>query len=258
MTKKPPTHPLWRYMPPEGHLPPPISVPGRRPGRAPYQPRQYEVADVQPLRVDGRWQPQEILRVLGPGAHEGEYLTRLIVACALIQGVHRVRELTDRLLQLLRVASPRIELMGKEDGLRPRRPLLDGLAGRLKKARAELVQTRARATNDLPSEPPNPDGLRVVDLAILCEHVQGVILATEISTRRNVTGIDFATQICNVSPALRFAEDWLDRALGSVHMHGILLYLPPEYGRVLVVYDDGRLAYDPAAAMSRVDDRKTP
>ncbi len=236
-------HKLWNYMRSVAHSPPPP----RARGEMQLPPRKVTKADLEPLRDDIEWRPTRILARFGPAPNEREYLSRLIVACAVLQGAHRVLELTERLQTIMKNARPRTKRMLEEESLAPRKTVLEKVDKRIEEARLELVQTRARAANDFDDEPLNPDGLRFVDLAILTSHVRTAVLCHEVTTRRNLRGIDYGIAVISRAPDLAYAEAWVERALGSAKMNGILLYWPREYGRVLVVYDDGRLAYDPGA-----------
>jgi hypothetical protein len=242
--------PLWTYMPTFAHAPPPS--PSSQ--QMKYQPRQITEADMQPLRIDTAWRPVQVLKWFGPARANHEYLPRLLVACAVLQGVHRILELGERLLALITIQYPRVLQMLRDEALAPKKPQLEELKGRLELARYELTQTRARAANDIDGEPQNPDGLRVMDLDILKTHCQMVVIGHELTSRRNVTGIDYGLSIAINVPNQRYVEDWLDRALGSSELHGILLFTPREYGRPIIVYDDGRLAYDPAQPLEGEDD----
>jgi hypothetical protein len=232
-------------MPTFAHAPPP------RPTKQQmaYPPRDITDADLQPLRIDAQWRPVRVLEWFGPARHDHEYLARVIVASAVLQGVHRILELAERLLHLINVQFPRVAQMLRDDSLEQKKPQLEELRGRLELARYELPQTRARAANDIDGEPLNPDGLRVMDLEVLKVHTQMCIIGHELTSRRNVTGIDYGLAVAINVPSQHYAEAWLDRALGSSEMNGILLFTPPEYGRPILVYDDGRLAYDPAQPM---------
>ena len=248
MTKK--KGPLWTYMPTLAHAPPP------RPSaeQMQFQPREITEADIQPLRVDSAWRPVQVLKWFGPARADHEYLARMLVACAVLQGVHRILELSERLLVLISIQYPRVLQMLRDEALESKKPQLLELKGRLELARHELTQTRARAANDIDGEPQNPDGLRVMDLEILKAHSQMIVIGHELTTRRNVAGIEFGLSVALNVPNQRYVEDWLDRALGSSELHGILLFTPEEYGRPIIVYDDGRLAYDPAQPLEGEDD----
>jgi hypothetical protein len=248
--KKKKQSPLWTYMPTLAHAPPP------RPSKQQLQfkPRDISEQDIQPLRVGTAWRPVQVLKWFGPARADHEYLARLVVACAVLQGVHRILELAERLLGLITIQYPRVLQMLRDDALESKKPQLLELKGRLELARYELTQTRARASNDLDGEPQNPDGLRVMDLDILKSHCQMVVIGHELTTRRNVTGIEYGLSVAINVPNQRYVEDWLDRGLGGSDLNGILLFTPPDYGRPIVVYDDGRLAYDPAQPLEGEDD----
>lgn len=235
--------PLWHYMQSMALTPPP---PQAR-GEDHLPPREITEADLRPLREGFDWRPTVVLRAYGPSRTDPEYLPRLLVACAILQGVHKLQELTERLIALNNVNLPRVNQMVANDALLPRRGELKALRTRLNTARMELVATRARAANDADADILNPDGLRYVDLAILTEQTETCVLGQEVASRRNVAGIDFGTRVAGQQPHQEYAEEWCDRVLGGANMHGLLLFTPREYARVVVVYADGRLAYDPGA-----------
>lgn len=243
--------PLWHYMRSMAHNPPPA----RAPGVDELPPREITEDDLVPLRgMELEWRPSAILDWFGPARDDSEYLGRLLVGCGVIQGPHRLFELTERLRGMLAAYLPRVDLMRKDDVFSPRKPQLEQLVKQLNTGVKELVQTRARAANDMEGEPANPDGLRMVDLLILVSHVHSAVSAHELAQRRNVAGLDFGLAVARQPPDMRRAEDWLDRLMGNSDLNGILLYWPPSYGRVVIVYEDGRLAYDPGAPIEEDGD----
>lgn len=210
-------------------------------------PRPVTEEDLYPLRVDLEWRPTQILEAFGPARGDREYLGKLLVACGVIQGPHRLAEMADRLRSMQAAFLPRLRRMRDDEAFVQRQGELDELVKRVNTGLKEMVQTRARAANDMEGEPANPDGLRLVDLYILANQVDNAVAAHEVVQRRNVVGIDFGLAVGLRAPDMRYAEDWLDRTMGNAPLNGILLYWPPSYGRVVVVYEDGRLAYDPGA-----------
>ena len=241
MSDDPKKNPLWRYMPTMAHAPPPRPI--HEPGAPP--PRVVEDQDMYLLRVGSEWRPNHILAQFGPARRPSECLPRVLVACAVLQGVHRIYELSDRILALVHHYQPRVRQMVNDEALEARKKVIETLQLKLEAARREIPTTRARAANDRETDPQSPDGLRLLDLRILIEHTEVVVVAHEVSSRRNVVGVDFAHAVAGNPPSMREAEAWLERALGTDELHGILLFWPESYHRVLVVFDDGRLAYDP-------------
>ena len=233
--------PLWHHMRTMALAPPPM----RPKGEEYLPPREITDEDLEPLRTELDWRPTVVLKKFGPVRTEEEYLPRLIVACAVLQGVHRIQDLTERLISLNGVNLPRIQQMIGNDALASRKGELKDLRRRVNSARDELVATRARSANDLDTELLHPDGLRQLDLLILTEQAATTILAYEVVRRRNVAGIDYGLAVARRMPPQEYAEEWCERALGTAKMRGLLLFTPREYGRVIVVYEDGRLAYDP-------------
>jgi hypothetical protein len=171
-----------------------------------------------------------------------------------LHGAHRVREVADRLLAMLAIAIPRVQRMVDDKALDRRKADLKTTLDRMLFARDDLPATRARATND--SDRAHPDGLRFIDLKMLMIHAETTVAGSEIATKRNLTGIDYAMNLAFTSPDQRYATDWVERTLGAplqVLGSGILLFVPQEYGRVVVVHGDGRLAYDPGAPLEDDD-----
>ncbi len=233
--------PLWHYLQRMDLAPPPP----RDRGQDFLPPREITAADLEPLRTGFDWRPTVILRRFGPAPQDEAYLPRLLVACAVLQGAHRIQELSERLIALNNVSTPRVAQMAGDEALASRKGPLKELKKRLNGARDELVATRARAANDLETEQLHPDGLRYVDLAILSQQTETAIRAHEVSRRRNVAGIDYGIGMAGRVPSQAYAEEWCERALGTAKMNGLLLFTPREYRRVVIVYEDGRLAYDP-------------
>jgi len=224
-----------------------LRPPPARPGQAESAPaRTITREDLELLEGPDGWRPADVLRRFGAAQTLGEHLARLVVAGAVHLGPRRVLELTERLTSLVAQLEPRIRGLRADDGLAPRHAFLDDLLGRLRAARTELSRTRARAANAA-GLPGNPDGLRFLDLLVLMAQTETVLTAHELSGRRNVTGIDFARGVAGRPPELSHAEAWLERLLGSARPAGLLLFRPPHYGRVVLVHEDGRLAYDPGA-----------
>lgn len=243
MSREPPkkVSPLWHYMSVHSPAPPPARA------KTAHKPREITQDDLQPLRQDLQWRPGAILELYGPAADGGQHLPRLLAAAAILQGPHRIREATERLNTLLAQGQPRLERLLSDDTLAPRKKVLAELLQKAKAARAELSQTRARAANDATPDMIKPGGLRVLDLAILTDNLQTSIELFEVVQRRNVAGIDYAFAFAAQIPQLKVAETWLERSFGSARMKGIVLFAPPGYGRLVLAYEDGRLAYDPGA-----------
>ncbi|MCA9554276.1 MAG: hypothetical protein KC933_29845 [Myxococcales bacterium] len=237
--------PLWHFMRTMAPTPPPA----RATAADELPPREITEQDLLPLREDVEWRPAYILEALGPAEKEADFLGNLLVACAVIQGPHRLYEMTERLRHMMTAFVVRIRAMRGDDALASRRADLDMLVKRLNSGIKELVNTRARAANDMDSDVLRPDGLRVLDLRVLTSQITTSVEAQEVVRRRNVAGIDYGIAVARRAPDMAYAEDWLDRALGNARLNGILLYWPPAYGRVVVVYEDGRLAYDPGASL---------
>lgn len=242
-----PKNPLWKYLRNTAFIPSVAARPAAKGGPIPtlISPGPDEL---EPLRVRGEWRPQEILRILGPADDERQTLSRLIVACCVVEGAARFHELTGRLEYLATRAKPRLEQMMREPLLKPRHDLIEALLKEMGNARRELISVRAHAQNDMTSD--RPGGMRIFDLLLLVHHGYCGIAATEIGAMRNLVGVERAVSLTAHPPDLDFAETWLDRVLPSAPPSGIQLFDPPQLGRVVVVHDDGRLAYDPLPVRS--------
>jgi hypothetical protein len=198
---------------------------------------------MQPLRFNGRWEPRRILEYFGTSRDESENLARVITAACVIEGIGRIAELATRIDYYAATALPRLEQMLRDKTFEPRQAVLAELCRQLFAAKREMPATRARAKNDV--EAGRVDGLRHFDLQMLLHYTRMTVGSNEIKLQRNIVGFERALQVARMSPPLDYAELWLDRLTPSSPLQGIQLFAPRELGRVVVVYDDGRLAYDP-------------
>lgn len=241
--------PLWKYVPKNTNFSPRIQRwPQLDAAKAPKRekPREVTEADLEPLRVGEEWLPWVIVKRLGSVEHGKESLPKLLVACGIFQGPMRIRDLTDNLTTEIKIALPKLKLMLSDQTLARRKPMLQELIVKMQLARTDLVSTKARASNDM--EEHGVDGLVALDVDMLVAHIQSVVLGAEIAAQRNITGVDFAVRTAYLPPTLADAEGWVERAFGTTSLPGFLLFVPPGYGRVVLVHDDGRLAYDPGPA----------
>ena len=217
-------------------------------GEEVWPPRELTDSDVQLLRdPEGAWNPLRILARFGPAREEANQLGHLLVGCAVLAGAYRIRDMAERLVVLAANALPRVRRLLENDALRSRQSVLQNLVARLHGARQELASTRAHAANDQGGRANHPDGLRFVDLDIIRDHIRTQVTAHEVVSAGNAEGIDFGLRCAERAPRLEDAERWLKRLIGTTHLEGILLFWPRTYGRVVLVYEDGRLAYDPGA-----------
>ena len=95
--KPPKLQPLWQYRYAVGRTPPP---PKPRGGTEGLPPREISPAQLEPLRLEHEWRPSLILREFGPARPDQEYLARLVVSVAVVQVVHLILELAEKLLTL--------------------------------------------------------------------------------------------------------------------------------------------------------------
>ncbi len=207
--------------------------------------REAGEAELRLLRSNDQWRSASILERLGPAKEEKFQLPCLMVGAAALLGPQRVFELCERMRSHLNRAQPRIQQLIKDESLGMFKDPLKEVLKRLRLADEELPEVRSRAANEMDIDVSHPGGLRLLDLQILVEHLYPIICASEISSRRNQAGIRFSFGLAQTPPDLRYAEEWMQRLFGARRLRGVRLFWPQQYGRVVVVHEDGRLAYDP-------------
>lgn len=232
-------------MPAHGYVPPtgskPTDVGFARPRR--------EVGEqhLRPLRVDDDWRVVRILDKLPAAEQPSEMLGLLLVAAAVTQGPVRLLELTDKASSLVRQALPRLERLAEDPSLAPHRRALSELVGGGRLALEELPEIRTRTVNEIEVDVRRPYGLRLLDLEVLASHVRSAVGGHELTRRPGAAGVGFGRRLFENAPDLELGETWKARLLGSAPLRGAQLYWPESYRRLLLVFDDGRLAYDPGA-----------
>jgi len=250
--------PLWKFVSGAPYVPGPRPPAYREKQLAQEQAPQYkyeeapEEGDLEPLRVHGDWAPMSILERLGPAPTDEEALSYLIVACGVLEGARRLAELCGKVEYLSIASGPKLDVMLKDKTLEPQHPRIQEFLDAVTRSRREIPGTKARASNDAHGH--RPDGLRVYDLRNLVHFIHAVIGATEVSGRRNLLAIDFALQYIDRLPNMHFVETWLDRILPSASLQSVQLIEPEELHRVVVVFNDGRLAYDPRAEIEEEEE----
>lgn len=212
----------------------------KRPG-PPLPPGGLE-GDRAPLAVDGDWGPQAILERFGRALSDQDQLPRLLAAIAVLSGPGRIAELCVRLIHGFAALAPSLRALLLLEPLAPRHDLVRQMQDRIKVAELELEEVRKRALNDLVGR---AGGLRGTELAYLVMGLRSFVLATEVTRRRTAIGFEDALVLALTPPVLAYAEEWAARLYGSAHFEGFQLFWPKEYARTILVYDDGRLAYDP-------------
>lgn len=220
-------------------------------GQSPYPPQGLE-ADLELLRAQGGdWEPQEILRRFGVAQADQDHLPRLLTAAAVILGAGKMSQLALRMEQtLLRVAPP-LRVMRQDASVAHRHDVVQAVLDRIPEALREIRTVRNRADNDVAGL---PGGLRGADLAYLTMGIRTLILSSELATRRSPVGIEHALGLVMARPSLAYSEEWVERLFESSVLEGIQLFWAEELGRVILVFDDGRLAYDPAPELSEEDE----
>ena len=242
--KKP--SPLWKYMPARAYVPQtgpkPTDTGFKRPKR------NVVDADIEPLRVNHEWSMGHILDKLPPAEHPSESLSLLLVAAAVTQGPGKIYDLADNAHGFLRPLVSRVDALVDDAGLARHRAFLSELAERSRLALEELPEIRTRAANEMDVDVSRPYGLRLLDLTVLSLHLRTVVNAHEATRRPNPAGVHFARCLTAAAPDPEFGDVWLERLFRVTGLRGVQFFWPKEYDRLLLVFDDGRLAYDPGAA----------
>ncbi|MFO0727107.1 MAG: hypothetical protein U1E65_25220 [Myxococcota bacterium] len=197
-----------------------------------------------PLRQLGDWRPQSILKKLGSAKSPDEELGLLIVALGVLHGPPRVRDLVVRIEIELRRIAPRLEVIAAEPSLAKARPLIDALVQRGRPLIADLPKLKARAANETK---PNPVvGLVIGDLLAIAALVRTVAMGSELTAKPSPAGIDRARRQFDASPPIALVRTWVKRLLPDLAASA-MIGVDPAFGRVVLVHEDGRLAYDAAA-----------
>lgn len=193
------------------------------------------------LRELGEWRPQSILRRLGPAPEDPQCLAYLMVSLTVLHGPERVHALLVRLEAEGRRLVPRVLAVAEQEGLD--RAMLEDTHAELAGLLRELGPVRARVAN----EPRGgvPVGMNTADLKFLARLTRAVITATELVTRPSPAGMARTKRILSRPPIMADALGWARRLLPA-GTHGTAM-LADGGGRVLVVFGDGQIAYDPAA-----------
>lgn len=240
--------PLWQFVPARAYVPPT----GPKPTDTGFVRPRRDVGEqeLRPLRIDDDWRVLRILDLLPPAGDPSEALSWLLVAAAVTQGPGRVLELADKAGGLLRRAVPKLEHMVEDPAFGPHAALVRALASEGRLALEELPEVKTRASNERDVAVSRPYGLRLLDLLVLGGHVRTTVGAHELTRRPNPAGVGFGRRLFESSPDPELGETWLGRLLGSGPLRGVRLFWPRDYERLLLVFDDGRLAYDPGAGES--------
>ncbi len=206
------------------------------------RPTQPEEQDERPLRVQGEWAPEDILERLGAAQSRREQLPKLLVAYAILQGSPRVYELIQRLETFGVPARTRLGMMEKNAAFRSRQAELSAIYAELEAGRRSFAVLKAKAQNDVRAA---PNGLRTYDLPHLVRLTGAVVAATELTNKGNIAGIDIALGYAWGRPEFEFTCMWVDKLMPKSSSASVTVFEPEELSRVVLVYQDGRLAYDP-------------
>lgn len=205
-------------------------------------------ADLDPVRPDGPWRSAAVLERFGPAERDEDYLAKTITAQLILLGPERLEAVAAVLLRKMAPLLSRLAQLTQDPSLSARRAVLEQLSKACAQTRDELGVAQVRARNEVRGLATR-ERLRWVDLWALKDAVRRVILLEEVCKRENLAGLDFARGRLAQRPSQAEAERWSRWLLGPVH--GLLLFTPQEYGRVVVVHPDGRLLYDAGAEAER-------
>ncbi len=198
--------------------------------------------DRRALRELGEWRPQSILRRLGPAPEPPQHLAHLLLALTVLHGPERVHALFGRLEAEGRRLVPRLQAHVELDGMD--RPLIEETVGELSALFKELPPVRARVAN----EPRGgiPVGMNTGDLRFLTRLIRAVVTGQEVVARPSLAGAARTRKLLAGAPLILDAVSWARRLLPSGTQGAAMLASGPGR-RVVVVFGDGRLAYDPLA-----------
>lgn len=195
------------------------------------------------LREDGDWRPKAILDRLGPALSGSEMLQYLIVATAILHGAQKVTLLAQRLELEARRVVPRLDTIARDAALALNADRIGEVVTRCREALRTMPAAKARASNDQLGG--RGGGLRTSDLTNLVSAVGGVVLGVEMSGRPSPAGITRALRLFERHPPFDLITTWTSRLMPGPAAIGFQLYVPPQLGHPVLVFDDGRLAYDP-------------
>jgi hypothetical protein len=199
-----------------------------------------------PLKEAGDWVPQRVLARLGPANAPSEHLSYLLVALSVTSGPPRMKLLAERLELEGRRMKPRMDQVVQMPALSGVSPLLREIQTQLATTLKALPAVKARATNDQQGK---PNGLRGEDLERLVSSVGPIVLSVEIGTRPSQAGVARVVALSQKEPPIDWVASWAYRLMPGTPQTGAQLYRSDELGgRVVIVYEDGRLAYDPAGS----------
>ena len=201
--------------------------------------------DLRPVRVQDDWGVVRILDLLPQAEDSSQSLGLLLVAAAVTQGAGRVLEMAAKTEALIHQAVPRLNGLIEHPGVLAHREVLGQLVEAGRWALEELPEIRARASNELDVEVSRPYGLRPLDLKVLAGHVRTAVGAYEMTRRPTMAGVRFGRRLFEGAPAPDLGKAWLKRIFKSGPPRGVQFFWPPDYGRLLLVCEDGRLADDP-------------
>lgn len=197
--------------------------------------------DRRTLRELGEWRPQSILRRLGPAPGDPQHLAYVLLALTVLHGPARVHGLLSKLETEGRRLLPRLQAHAEIEGMD--KALIDDTTGELSALLRELGPTRARVANE--PRGGQPVGMNTGDLKVITRLLRAVITGQEVLARPNAAGAVRTRRLLSSRPIIADAVSWARRLLPSGTQGAAMLARGPSH--VVVVFGDGRLAYDPAA-----------
>jgi len=188
------------------------------------------------------WRPKLVLSFMGPAYQESETLVRLLLACCVVEGPLRIVEFATQIEKLCQLKQSALKSKLADPQYEDSHPFLSALITEIQTPRVALKETRARLSNTVKSE---KIGITYYDIRVLLHYAQLSVWAYLFSVAPNAVGVKRSLEVFHRAPALLDCEEWLDRVLPSGVIQRCLLFEPADYSRVVLVYKDGLLAYDP-------------
>jgi hypothetical protein len=188
------------------------------------------------------WQPDRVLEYLGPALQPSETLIRLVVAAAVVEGPLRLNELA---IQIERLGQLKIALLGNklvDPHFEKYHLRLQCLISQLRPPQRHLQAARARLENSLNTQQIE---LLYFDVRVLLHFGQRALWAQIFSVARNAVGLEQLFGVYEAAPPMVECEEWCERLLPSGPLTRCMFFEPVDYDRLVIVYQDGLLAYDP-------------
>jgi hypothetical protein len=185
---------------------------------------------------------------VGPAVDEAHHLAHLLLVLTILHGPERVHALLGRLEAEGRRALGRLKAQSELEGLD--RQLISDTIAELEALFRDLAPVRARVANE--PRGGQPVGMNGGDLKFMVRLIRAVITAMEVMARPSASGALRTKRFLSTSPIMPDALNWARKLLPAGTQGAAKLAQGPD--RVVVVFGDGRIAYDPARAVAAAAD----